>query len=133
MTYGSIYVGSYPSAASVYMDTVYQGTAPIAISSLTPGNYTILLQMSGYADWSDSIAVTAGNQTTVYQVLSSLVTTTATTVPETTVPTITTPVTTLQTIAHKVTTVKIPTPWPLGKTQSKRPKPIARTRLSKQT
>lgn len=111
--YGSIYVGSYPVGASVYRDTEYVGTSPLTIPNFTAGNYTILLQNTGYADWSDSIAVTPGNQTTVYQVLTSLATPT-TTATETTAPemTLLSTITSAQTIVHNLTTIRIPTPWP---------------------
>jgi hypothetical protein len=116
---GSIYIGSYPSLASVYLDSEYQGTTPMTISSIAVGSYTILLELSGYSDWSDTIEVTSGNQTTVYEALTAnttTVTTTATTVttsPATLAAVVSTIAATPQTtVSARSTTLRIPTPWP---------------------
>jgi hypothetical protein len=101
----------------VYLDSVYQGTTPLTISSIAAGSYTILLELSGYADWSESVTVTSGNQTTVYEALTANTTTTATTITTlplrtTTESIITAAITPEKTVSHKATTIKIPTPWP---------------------
>ena len=101
---GSIYIESNPSVASVYVNSDYKGKTPLYVYNVTPGTYPVIVQKSGYQDWSDRITVTAGNRTTVYSRLNVAESdaTTATTVRTTTV---------TSTITRK-STVKVPTPWP---------------------
>jgi len=100
---GSIYIESNPSVASAYVSSDYKGKTPLSVYNVTPGMYTVLVQKSGYQDWSDRITVTAGNRTNVYSRLNAAEsdTTAVTTVRTTTV--------TSTTI--RKSTVKVPTPW----------------------
>ncbi|MFA6129320.1 MAG: PEGA domain-containing protein [Bacteroidales bacterium] len=41
VNYGSIYVESSPSGASIYFNGNYRGSAPLTISEVWPGSYTI--------------------------------------------------------------------------------------------
>jgi PKD repeat protein len=59
-TTGSLSVSSTPSGASVYIDTVYQGTTPVTIPQLAPGSHTVQLTLTGYTDYSGRVTVTAG-------------------------------------------------------------------------
>jgi PKD repeat protein len=57
---GKLYVSSTPSGASVYVDTVYQGTTTVTIPQLTPGYHTVRLTLTGYEEHSESVTITAG-------------------------------------------------------------------------
>jgi hypothetical protein len=101
---GTIYVESNPSAASAYIRSEYKGKTPLTIYNITPGTYTVLVQKSGYQDWSDRVTVTAGNRTYVYARLTVAGSdTTAVTTARTTVTTSTT---------TRKSTMTVPTPWP---------------------
>jgi hypothetical protein len=105
---GTLYFSSYPSGASIFLDSVYKGFTPLTLYNVTAGSYSILLQLSGYDDLSGSYEVTAGNQTSVYNSFTSSVT-------ETTVPlTETTPPTGMTTI--RKSSVTVPTAWPTDTT-----------------
>jgi hypothetical protein len=101
---GSIYIESNPSVASAYVSSDYKGKTPLYVYNVTPGTYTVLVQKSGYQDWSDRITVAAGNQTNVYSQLNAAESdTTAVTTVRTT---------TLTSTTTRKSTAKVPTPWP---------------------
>jgi hypothetical protein len=64
-TYGSIYATSNPTGAAVYLNGNYQGTAPLTISSLSPGTYSLRADRSGYQSESTSVTVQSGKQSEV--------------------------------------------------------------------
>jgi hypothetical protein len=64
-TYGSIYATSNPTGAAIYLNGNYQGTAPLTISSLTPGSYNLRADRSGYQSESTSVTVQSGKQSDV--------------------------------------------------------------------
>lgn len=64
-TYGSIHVTSNPSGAAIYLSGSYQGTAPLTISSLSPGTYSLRADRSGYQSESTSVTVQSGKQSDV--------------------------------------------------------------------
>jgi hypothetical protein len=101
---GSIFIESNPSVASAYVSSDYKGKTPLSVYNVTPGTYTVIVQKSGYQDWSDRITVTAGNRTNVYSRLNVAESDT------TTVTTIRT--TTLTSTMTRKSTAKVPTPWP---------------------
>jgi hypothetical protein len=101
---GSIYIESNPSVASAYVSSDYKGKTPLSVNNLTPGTYTVLVQKSGYQDWSDRITVTAGNRTNVY---SRLIAANSDSTAVTTVRT-----TTLTSTVTRKSTVRVPTTWP---------------------
>jgi hypothetical protein len=111
---GTIDLSSSPSGASVYVDSTYKGTSPCIIPSLAVGSHTVKLILTGYSDWSRSVKVTNGGNTTIVADLSPVVTATATTVP-------TSSPTTVKT-SLKVTTVKVPTSW--AKTTTTKASPV---------
>jgi hypothetical protein len=103
-TNGSIVLESDPSNAAVYLNTVFKGKTPITIN-ISRGTYRVVIQKTGYQDWSNRISVTAGTSTDVYAQLSADVTETTivTTIPKTTV---------MKTTIAKKTTENPITPWP---------------------
>lgn len=72
--YGSIFVSSQPSGAEIYFNGDYRGLAPLTISEIWPGTYTIRAEKNGYQDYSTTAYVSSGVQSNVYCPLSALVT-----------------------------------------------------------
>lgn len=103
-TNGTIDVKSTPTSSKVFLNSVYKGYSPMTLD-VTPGTYTVLVQRAGYNEYSENIAVTAGNisYVTASLVLTPDETTATTTAPQTTA-------TTVKTTAKS--TAKVPTPWP---------------------
>jgi len=101
---GEIDVSSSPDGANVYLDSVYKGTTPYALTGVIPGSHVVKLTKDGYSDWSKIVQVTNGGVTTIFADLSSTETATVTTVP-------TSKPTTVKT-SLKVTTAKVPTSYP---------------------
>lgn len=102
---GSIDIKSSPSPSKVFLNNVYQGYTPMTLDNITPGTYTVMVRNTGYNEWSQNVAVTAGNTITVF---ASLVL-----APEETTVTVTTPKTTVTTVKTTTkSTAKVPTPWP---------------------
>ena len=56
----TLFVSSNPSGASVYVNTVYGGTTPVTIPLLKDGPHTVLLTLTGYTDYDQTINVNAG-------------------------------------------------------------------------
>jgi hypothetical protein len=105
---GSIYFSSSPSGASVYLNNTLKGTTAFTLYNVTPGDYRVLMEESGYHPYTDTITVTAGNQAAFYGKLVVVpVETTPATTAATPVITTYTPVPTV-----KRTTVPVPTTWP---------------------
>ena len=102
---GSINIISSPSISKIFLNSVFQDYTPKTLYNITPGTYTVLIRHADYKDYSESVAVTAGNisYVTASLVLAPEVTTATTTAPKTTVATV-------KTTAKS--TVKVPTPWP---------------------
>jgi hypothetical protein len=70
--YGSLIVDSQPSGANIYFNGKYRGTAPLTISDIWPGSYTITAEMSGYHSYSTTATVSSGTRSNVYCTLSPL-------------------------------------------------------------
>lgn len=67
--YGYISVSSSPSGARVSIDGTYRGITPATITEY-PGSHTVLVQMSGYSDYSQQVYVTADTTQFVTATLS---------------------------------------------------------------
>jgi hypothetical protein len=63
---GSISVESSPSGADIYLDGSYRGHAPLTITSLWPGDYTVSAEMSGYRTYTTTTSVSADTRSSVY-------------------------------------------------------------------
>lgn len=74
---GSISVSSNPLAASLYVDSIYQGLTNQIVSNLGTGTHTVLLKKSGYKDSKTQVVVNA-NQITPLSITLTPVTTTTT-------------------------------------------------------
>jgi hypothetical protein len=57
---GTIQLTSSPSGAEVYLDNESQGTTPVMIMNIVPGNHTIKYRMTGFRCWTDTITVPSG-------------------------------------------------------------------------
>jgi len=66
VSYGSISVSSQPSGAEIYFNGDYRGLAPLVISDVWPGSYTIRAEKSGYQTYSTTARVSSGIMTSVY-------------------------------------------------------------------
>ena len=69
---GTIYAQSSPTNAQVYIDGTYYGLTPHSITGLSVGSHSVLIQKSGYQDWSSTAQVNAGGTTNVYATLSAV-------------------------------------------------------------
>lgn len=70
--YGSIHVESQPAGAEVYLNGDYRGVAPLVITDLWPGTYTISAEMNGYHPYTTTTSVSSGTHSSVYCPLSPL-------------------------------------------------------------
>jgi hypothetical protein len=57
---GSLYVTSFPSGATIYLNGRGYGTTPNLIQNLTPGSYELRLSLVGWEDYRISISVSPG-------------------------------------------------------------------------
>ncbi|MHB8164904.1 MAG: PEGA domain-containing protein [Methanoregula sp.] len=72
VNYGSIYVESSPSGASIYFNGNYRGSAPLTINEVWPGSYSIQAELNGYNTFTTTTSVSAGTRSTVYCSLSPM-------------------------------------------------------------
>ena len=82
---GFIRVRSYPSAADVHLDNIYQGTTGVDwfwIYNVTPGDYTVSVEKYGYERYAETVSVSEGNMTIVSAPLSEIPTRPLETAPE---------------------------------------------------
>ncbi|MDU9375702.1 hypothetical protein McpSp1_02810 [Methanocorpusculaceae archaeon Sp1] len=56
---------STPSGAEVYVDNVFRGYTPLYLSDIPEGRHTLLLQLSGYNDWTEYVNFVAGQTVTM--------------------------------------------------------------------
>jgi len=68
--YGLISISSSPNSASVYLDGVYKGVAPITLKKIPIGSHTIKLTKSGYNDVSKTVTVSSGKNSLISESLS---------------------------------------------------------------
>ncbi|WAI02109.1 PEGA domain-containing protein [Methanogenium organophilum] len=62
---GAMDISSSPTGATVYLNNVNKGITPVTLSDLTPGGYTVTLELSGYTTWSEVVTVNSGATSTV--------------------------------------------------------------------
>ncbi len=56
----ALHLDSTPSGADVYVDNVFRGYTPIYLTDISEGQHTLLLQHTGYNDWTQYVTFTAG-------------------------------------------------------------------------
>ena len=74
VNYGSIYVESSPSGASIYFNGNYHGSAPLTINEVWPGSYSIQAELNGYHTYTTTTSVSSGTRSNVYCSLSPMIT-----------------------------------------------------------
>jgi hypothetical protein len=104
-TNSSVYFQTNPSGATVWVNKVKVGTSPFTYYNATPGTQPVLIQMSGYRDYTGYVTVQEGKRVSFYAQLQTPVETGTTAA--TTAPTVKTTATTI-----KKSTLKLPTTWP---------------------
>jgi hypothetical protein len=67
---GSIIAGSSPAGGEVYLDNQFRGVAPVTIYGVAAGTHIINIKLAGYADWSSSVNVQAGQMVPVTATLT---------------------------------------------------------------
>lgn len=55
--YGTLYVTSTPSGATVRVDGAEKGRAPVSLSNVSPGSVRIGVSLEGYEDWTTEVEV----------------------------------------------------------------------------
>jgi len=63
--YGRIIVHSKPNKVKVYLDNNYQGTTPLNLDRINPGQHRISFVMDGYRDQIENVSVSPSRTTTV--------------------------------------------------------------------
>lgn len=61
----TISINSIPSGATVYVNSILKGTTPLVISDIPAGNHTFSIKKIGYNTWTDNIAVSEGETTSI--------------------------------------------------------------------
>jgi hypothetical protein len=69
---GYLTVTSDPSGADIYVDDTYVGVTPLYRYELSPGTYTVRVSKSGYEDYTTTVTITAGQETTVSATLEPI-------------------------------------------------------------
>jgi hypothetical protein len=64
-SYGTISVYSNPPGARVYLDNSDKGVTPLNLDSITSGQHSIKLVLSGYQEWNSYVSVFPSQTTTV--------------------------------------------------------------------
>lgn len=60
---GTLSVNSVPSGSQVYLDNIFIGVTPLTLSTVKPGQYTLVLKMTGYQDYTNQVQIAAGMST----------------------------------------------------------------------
>jgi hypothetical protein len=71
-TTGSLQIDSRPSGASVTINGNPRGTTPLTINDLAPGEYRILMSMTGYRNLATTVRVVAGERARAAASLTAL-------------------------------------------------------------
>ncbi|WFN34087.1 PEGA domain-containing protein [Methanogenium sp. S4BF] len=64
-TTGTLAVQTSPTGASVYINGIYQGTAPVTVTRLRPGTYTVIAEMPGAESATQIVTMTGSEYRTV--------------------------------------------------------------------
>jgi hypothetical protein len=70
--YGSIAIESLPTGADVYFDGNYRGRAPLTITDVWPGTYTIAAEMTGYRTYTTTTSVSSDMRSSVHCTLTPM-------------------------------------------------------------
>jgi hypothetical protein len=64
--YGTIYVESSPPGAVVFLNGENKGHAPVTVTGLWPGSYTISAELAGYQEFTSSTTISGPTRSSVY-------------------------------------------------------------------
>jgi hypothetical protein len=64
--YGTIYVETSPPGAVIYLNDENKGHAPVTITGLWPGSYTISAELAGYQDYTSATTLSGPTRSSVY-------------------------------------------------------------------
>lgn len=68
---GVIKVSTTPGGADVYVDSTYEGSAPVSVYNLAPKQYLLTVKKNGYLPWTSKVSVTAGGLSSIFPVMLS--------------------------------------------------------------
>jgi hypothetical protein len=68
---GALYVTSFPSGATIYLNGRGYGVTPRLIQNLTPGSYELRLSLVGWKDYRVAISISPGLRTDEEAILHS--------------------------------------------------------------
>lgn len=102
VTSSSVFFETYPTGATIWLNGTKVGTSVFTYHNATPGTYKVLVQKSGYEDYTGSVTVKEGTRVNYYAQLTPLGAGTAAATA--------TPVKTATTI--RKSTMIVPTTWP---------------------
>ncbi len=69
---GSLRATSIPAGANVNVGDRYYGITPVTIPDLAPGPHHVTISLAGYAPWSGTVSITAGETLDLTPTLNSL-------------------------------------------------------------
>ena len=64
--YGTIFVESSPPGAVIYLNDENQGRAPVTITGLWPGSYSISAELAGYEKYTSATTISGPTRSSVY-------------------------------------------------------------------
>lgn len=70
-TRGFISITSSPQGAIIYLDDEYAGRTPMTLTGVLPCSHAIRLKTSGYEDYTETVSVSAGEETIISASLSA--------------------------------------------------------------
>ena len=57
---GTVQVSSDPSGASIFLDNVFQGESPLTLKNVPAGTHSLLIELSGYDNYTSDLTVSPG-------------------------------------------------------------------------
>lgn len=65
-SYGTIYVETSPPGAVIYLNDENKGHAPVTITGLSPGSYTLSAELAGYQKYTSSTTISGPTRSSLY-------------------------------------------------------------------
>ena len=67
---GTLFVNSTPSGAKIIIDDIVAGSTPVTFKNITPGDHIVVINLSGYDDYTETVLVMSNTTSTVDVVLA---------------------------------------------------------------
>ncbi|MDD1729882.1 MAG: PEGA domain-containing protein, partial [Methanospirillum sp.] len=80
--WGTLDIQATPDGAIVLLNNVYRGTSPLTIQGISPGAYNLTILKDGYTQYASDVAITSGQTTAISTVLTPVISTGSTQIPE---------------------------------------------------